>query len=138
VPIDQEGLGREGLQASIDILQLGNPLLIFPEGERCPEGKMLPFKPGVLLVLRRCPVPILPVGIAGAFESFPRDNKLPLPSPLFWPPTGGAMAVSVGKPLSPDVAQGRDREAGLTRLFDAVQAEVRRAEALVRRPFSLG
>lgn len=132
VPIDQEGLGREGLQLSTDILQKGNPLLIFPEGERTPDGNMLPFKAGIMLVLRRCPVPILPVGIAGAFESFPRNAALPIPSPLFWSPTGGAMAVSVGPLIRPTAYQGKEREAALTMLDGAVAAEVRRAETMVR------
>ncbi|NBO92071.1 MAG: 1-acyl-sn-glycerol-3-phosphate acyltransferase [Planctomycetia bacterium] len=132
VPIDQDGVGREGLQTSVSILKAGKPLLIFPEGERSPTGDMLPFKPGVMLVLRRCPVPILPVGIAGAYESFPRNRKLPLPSPLFWTRTGGGMAVSVGKLIPPESYQGLEREAVLSMLFDAVASEVRRAELLVR------
>jgi 1-acyl-sn-glycerol-3-phosphate acyltransferase len=133
VPIDQEGIGREGLQASVNILQAGNPLLIFPEGTRTEDGKLQPFKAGIMLILRRCPVPILPVGIAGAFESFPMHRKLPKPSPLFWTPTGGALAVSVGKLLPPAVYQGQDREAALTALRDAVAAEVRRAETMLHR-----
>lgn len=132
VPIDQEGFSREGLQVSIDILQAGNPLLIFPEGTRTPDGRLQPFKAGVMLVLKRCPVPVLPVGIAGAYESFSMHSKVPRPSPLFWSRTGGAMAVSVGEPLMPAAYQGRDREAGLATLFDAVAAEARRARAMVR------
>ncbi|MGL4553542.1 MAG: lysophospholipid acyltransferase family protein, partial [Gemmataceae bacterium] len=133
VPIDQDGVGREGLQTSAGILQAGNPLLIFPEGTRTPDGAMQPFKAGILLVLRRCPVPVLPVGIAGAYESFPLGAKVPVPSPLFWPPTGGAVAVSVGEVVPPAAYQGLEREAALAVLSGAVAAQVRRAEGLVRR-----
>lgn len=132
VPIDQEGLGREGLQASVDILQAGNPLLIFPEGTRTEDGRMQPFKAGIMLVLKRCPVPVLPVGIAGAFESFPLHSKVPKPSPLFWTRTGGGLAVSVGKLLPPSAYQGREREAAVRLMEEAVAAEVRRAETMVR------
>lgn len=132
VPIDQEGVGREGLQLSTDILQAGNPLLIFPEGERSPDGRMLPFKAGIMLVLRRCPVPVLPVGVAGAFESFPRDAKWPIPSPLFWSPTGGSLGVSVGRLITPTEYQSKHRESALTLFSDAVAAEVRRAETMLR------
>lgn len=133
VPIDHEGMGREGLQQSIHILQEGNPLLVFPEGNRTDDGEMVPFKPGILLVLRRAPVPILPVGVAGGFESFPKHRKVPTASPIYWPPTGGGLAVSIGKVIPPERYQGQDRDEMLTMLFDAVQAEVRKAEQLVRR-----
>ena len=62
--------------------------------ERTWNGRMQPFKPGIQLVLRRVPVPIVPVGVAGAFESYPRTSLLPRPSPLFWAPTGHGLACS--------------------------------------------
>src|SRR5437016_4964293 len=62
VPVDQEGVAKEGLRTSVELLRAGKALLIFPEGERSPVGDMLPFKPGIHLVLRKAPVPILPVG----------------------------------------------------------------------------
>src|SRR3989442_15176552 len=67
VPVDQEGVAKEGLKTSVDLLQQGKALLMFPEGERTCTGQMQTFKPGVVLVMRKAPVPIVPVGVAGAF-----------------------------------------------------------------------
>src|SRR4051794_18622405 len=69
--VDQEGVAKEGLRASVERLQAGKALLIFPEGSRTETGHMAPFKPGIALVLRKAPVPILPVGVAGAYEAYP-------------------------------------------------------------------
>src|SRR5205823_5147389 len=50
VPIDQEGLGIAGLRTTLGQLRLGRAVVVFPEGERTPEGTMLPLKPGVHLL----------------------------------------------------------------------------------------
>lgn len=133
VPVDQEGVAKEGLKTSIAVLQAGEPLLMFPEGERTLTGQMLPFKPGILLLMRKAPVPIVPVGIAGAYEAYPRRAAVPKLSPLFWTATGYAVAASVGKPIPPERFRGMEREEILQTLFDVVKAQVDRAERLVRK-----
>jgi 1-acyl-sn-glycerol-3-phosphate acyltransferase len=134
VPVDQEGVAKEGLKASLELLNAGAALLVFPEGERTFTGAMLPFKPGILLLMKRAPVPIVPVGVAGAFEAYPRTASVPRLSPLFWSATGAAVAASVGKPIPPERFAGLGREQTLHALFEAVQTQVKRAEKLLRKP----
>lgn len=134
LPVDQEGVAKEGLRLSVDLLQANQSLLIFPEGERTGTGEMIPFKPGIALILRKAPVPVVPLGIAGAFDAYPRGQLLPRLSPLFWPPTGAAIAVSMGEPIPPSAYQGMERERLLSFLFDKVQEQVRRADKMVRKP----
>jgi 1-acyl-sn-glycerol-3-phosphate acyltransferase len=133
IPLDQEGVAKEGLRASIDLLRAGKALLVFPEGERTLTGQMLPFKPGIQLLLRKAPVAIVPVGVAGAFEAMPLPAWLPRLSPLFWSPTGASVAVSVGKPIPPERYQALGRDGLLDYLFHEVQAQVRHAEKLTRK-----
>src|SRR5262245_13071991 len=52
IPVDQDGVAKEGLKTIIDLLQKGEAVLVFPEGERTPDGSMLPLKPGILLVIK--------------------------------------------------------------------------------------
>jgi 1-acyl-sn-glycerol-3-phosphate acyltransferase len=132
VPVDQEGIAKEGLKSSVDLLLRGEPLLVFPEGERTLTGKMLPFKPGILLLMKKAPVPIVPVGVAGAYEAYPRGTLFPKFAPLFWPPTGAALAVSVGAPIPPERFEGLRREQILETLFQVVASQVKRAERLRR------
>jgi 1-acyl-sn-glycerol-3-phosphate acyltransferase len=95
---------------------------------------MQPFMPGIQLILRKAPAPIVPVGVAGAFEAMPRRAKWPRLSPLFWPATRSAIAVSVGKPIPPERYQAVGKDGLLDFLFNEVQAQVQRAEKLKRRP----
>src|SRR5207237_227860 len=96
IPVDIEGFAREGLRASQEVLGAGKALVVFPEGTRTEDGQMMPFKPGVAILLRKGDIPIIPVGIAGAFACYPLHTKVPKLSPLWWPATGGAFAASVG------------------------------------------
>jgi 1-acyl-sn-glycerol-3-phosphate acyltransferase len=133
VPIDQEGVAKEGLRTIIDLLQQGQAVLVFPEGERTFTGAMQPFRPGIHLLLRRVPVPVVPVGIAGAYQALSRHRTFPRLSPLFCPATNAAIAVSVGKPLPGPYFAELPREQALRELFEAVQAAQQRAEKLRRK-----
>ena len=133
VPVDQQGVAKEGLRTCIDLLQAGKPLLVFPEGRRTADGEMQEFKAGIALVLKRAPVPIVPVGIAGAFEAFPIHATVPKFGPLFWPANGHAVAASVGKPIYPEQYQSMGREEMLKFLYDAIAVEIEQAERLKRK-----
>ena len=133
VPVDQHGFAREGLRTCMDLLQAGKALLVFPEGRRTSDGQMQEFKAGIALILKRVPVPIVPVGIAGAYEAFPVHKTVPKFGPLFWPYNGAAIAASVGKPILPERYRGMEREELLQFLFDAVAGEIEKAERLKRK-----
>jgi 1-acyl-sn-glycerol-3-phosphate acyltransferase len=133
VPIDQEGVGKEGLKTVLDQLALRKAVLVFPEGERTLTGQMNPLKPGVHLIIKRARAPIIPVGIAGAYGAWPRNRGYPLAAPLFWPPNPGTMAVSVGRPLDPRRFAEMPRPQALQELFNVMAQVQRRAEHLRRK-----
>jgi 1-acyl-sn-glycerol-3-phosphate acyltransferase len=129
VPIDQEGVGKEGIKSILGQLQAGRAVLVFPEGERTWDGRMQPFKPGVSLLVKRVQAPILPVGIAGAYWAWPRTRKLPYLAP--WPLMNlPGIAVAIGRPLDPAPYAAMDRDAMLAALFEKVKAQHDRAERL--------
>ena len=129
IPVDQEGVAKEGLKRMLDLLKAGQPALIFPEGQRSWDGVMKPFMPGVLLLLRKAGPTIVPVGIAGTHEALPRGRRLPIPtlSPLFMPAGPSTVAVSVGKPVSSKRFRDLPREQVLAELFELVKTEQERA-----------
>lgn len=57
-------------------------LILFPEGARSRDGAMLPFKPGLGMLVAESSVPVVPCHIAGAFEALRPGRFLPLPSRL--------------------------------------------------------
>ena len=133
VPVDQEGVAKEGLKTVLELLKAGEVVLVFPEGERTWTGQMQPLKPGVQLLIKRAQVPVIPVGVAGAFQAFPRTRKLPNLSPLFLPATGASVAVSVGKPQPAARYTELPRDQLLVELAREVGAMRERAERLRRK-----
>jgi cytidylate kinase len=133
IPIDQDGIGLDGIRAMLEQFKRGRPVLIFPEGSRTEDGRMLPLKPGIHLLIKRAKVPIVPVGIAGAFDAWPIWRKYPLPAPLFLPAQPGTLSVSMGKPFDSKPFAEMPRAEALQALFDKIHAEQVRAEKLRRK-----
>jgi 1-acyl-sn-glycerol-3-phosphate acyltransferase len=133
VGVDQEGIAKEGLQVVLELLGQGDPVLMFPEGERSETGKMLPLKPGITLLLKKSEAPVVPVGIAGAFEAYPRSALLPRLSPFFLPATNAGVAVSIGPVIDRRRYEGKSREEVLDVLHQEIAVQFRRAEQLRRK-----
>lgn len=133
VPIDQEGVGKEGIRTILDQLAAGKAVVVYPEGERTFTGRMQALKPGIHLLIKRAQVPIVPVGIAGAFDAMPRWAWMPTPAPLCWPAQKGTIAISMGQPLEPHHYADLPRDKALLELFDRIDVQQKRAERLRRR-----
>jgi 1-acyl-sn-glycerol-3-phosphate acyltransferase len=133
VPIDQEGVGKEGIRNILLKLQSGAAVLVFPEGERTADGAFHELRPGVALLLSRVEVPIIPVGIAGAFEAWPRHRALPVPAPMFLPASDRCVAVAFGPPRDPATLKGMSRAQMLATLHADIEEQIRRAERIQRK-----
>jgi 1-acyl-sn-glycerol-3-phosphate acyltransferase len=91
IPVDSEGRkDRTALKALIRILRAGEGTLVFPEGQRSPDGKLQPAQPGVGLVIAKTLAPVVPMRIFGAFEAWPIHQKWPRP---------GRVTIVVGEPI---------------------------------------
>lgn len=85
---------RKALREMTEHLERGDLLVIFPEGTRTRDGSLGEFKGGALLAARMAKVPIVPVGIRGALDAWPRTRAVPLPkrfSVSFGPPIDSAL-----------------------------------------------
>jgi 1-acyl-sn-glycerol-3-phosphate acyltransferase len=91
IPIDREGTGLAGLKETLRRLKAGELVLIFPEGTRTRDGEVAPLKPGFIAVARRSRVPLIPVGLDGAYQAWPRTAKFP---------RTGRVAVVIGEPIA--------------------------------------
>jgi len=74
IPVDQEKPGMGSLKKIIKLLQGGERVLLFPEGERTLTGELNPGKPGVGLIAAKAGVPVQPIRIFGAYEALPRGS----------------------------------------------------------------
>ncbi len=112
IPIDREGTGLGGLKETLRRLKRGEMVLIFPEGTRTPDGQVHRFKPGFCAIARRAGVPLLPVGIDGAFESWPRTRNFPLPA---------VVHLQFGPPITPQQIAQLDDEQLVAEIEDRVR-----------------
>jgi long-chain acyl-CoA synthetase len=113
-------VGIDGSANLVQALQIGaiglrkkRVLLIFPEGTRTIDGKIADFKKGAAILACELGVPIVPVGLKGAHEMWPRGGNFRL-HPL---------EVHFGNPIDPrDFAGLPDPYTALTeKLKDSVQ-----------------
>jgi 1-acyl-sn-glycerol-3-phosphate acyltransferase len=134
VPIER-GFGKEGIQTVLGELAGGEAVLIFVEGERTRTGAVQPIKPGISLLVKKAnEVPVVPVGIAGAYQMWARHEALPRPNPLVLPSSGRSVAVHIGEPVPPGHYKGAGREEILEDLGKRIR-EAQAAAGRVRRKF---
>jgi len=113
LPVDPERGLTSTLAVGRAALEHGFALVWFPEGARSADGHLQPFLPGVGWLLEKSGVPVVPIHIAGSFEAWPPDRRLPRP---------GRIVIRVGEPveagaLAPDDGENErhDRIAGALR-----------------------
>ncbi len=75
VPIDRDAARAGPIRELVARLERGFLVGVFPEGTRTFDGDLGEFKPGFVALVRRSRLPIVPVGIAGAFEAYPRGQR---------------------------------------------------------------
>ena len=61
---------------SVKRLEDGISLIIFPEGERSPDGRLQPFLAGAFSIAKRARVRIQPIVITGTYKVLPRNQSI--------------------------------------------------------------
>jgi 1-acyl-sn-glycerol-3-phosphate acyltransferase len=116
-PVHRGTADRDAVRASIEIVEGGNPLLLFPEGTRMSGPVVEDLFDGVAYVAARTGVPIVPMGIGGSEAMMPKGAKLPRPKKL---------VLVVGDPIpAPErTAGGRVPRSAVTALTERLHREL--------------
>ena len=125
-PVTRGTADREALKRCVAVLEGGEPLVLFPEGERKAGPIVQPLFDGAVYVALKAGVPIVPVGIGGSERVMPKKAKFIYPRKVH---------VIVGQPIQPSLPTSSGRvprsaiqqasgelHATLQELFDAAQA----------------
>lgn len=75
-PVRQGAGDIRAIKETVQRLQEGRILNIFPEGSRTENGQIMPMQPGVALVARKAGVPIIPAAIIGSYEAWPKGTTM--------------------------------------------------------------
>jgi len=76
-PFPQGSAYRPSLEYTGELLDRGHWILIFPEGEVSPDGKVRSFKKGIGMIAERTGADILPVSIDGMNRVLPPGSHFP-------------------------------------------------------------
>lgn len=76
VPVDRRNreAAIDSLRAAGQVLRSGISMMVFPEGTRSPDGRLLPFKKGPFYLAIETGVPVVPVTILGTYEIMPKGS----------------------------------------------------------------
>lgn len=78
--IDRRNPGAAVLKKMHRMVQQGASLIVFPEGVRTLDGRVMKFKGGVFLLAIETGLPIVPVSVAGARVVMPRRRLMVCPA----------------------------------------------------------
>lgn len=91
-PVHRGTADRDALRVTIQVVEGGSPVVVFPEGTRRSGPVVEDLFDGPAYVAARTGVPIVPLGIGGSERMMPKGSKLLRPSKL---------ALVVGDPIAP-------------------------------------
>ena len=94
-PVQVESADPRAARAAVRLLRSGQAVMIFPEGERSPDGGVRRFKPGAFRLAVSLGAPVLPVTIDGGHASWPPGRVFPRP---------GRIRITYHAPIHPDPA----------------------------------
>jgi 1-acyl-sn-glycerol-3-phosphate acyltransferase len=125
IPIERGDAASAGqvMVKAKDYLTHGMHVMLFPEGTRSRDGKLLPFKAGAFKLAVDAGVPVLPIAVSGSAQGMPKGTPWVRPSRL---------VVRILEPVSTaEVAavEGREQVRKLAELRDDVRARIERALA---------
>jgi 1-acyl-sn-glycerol-3-phosphate acyltransferase len=120
VPIDRTNRDAAigSVREAATIVRKGLDLVVFPEGTRSSDGRLLPFKKGSFYLAMDTGVPIVPVTILGTEELLPKGSVLARP---------GKVSIVFHSPIDPKEFNDRDE------LVEAVRKSVASALPGARR-----
>jgi 1-acyl-sn-glycerol-3-phosphate acyltransferase len=95
-------------------LENGMSVMIFPEGTRSEDGKLLPFKPGAFKLAVAAGVPLLPIAVSGSARGLPKGSYWVRPAKI---------TIRILEPVPTAGLKGRD----VRRLRDDVTGRIARA-----------
>jgi 1-acyl-sn-glycerol-3-phosphate acyltransferase len=83
---------NHSVKKALDYLDKGVPVGIFPEGRRTEDGKLQKVKhTGLGVLALKTKLPVVPIGIKGTFELWPRQQK--------YPSLRRIVTINIGKPI---------------------------------------
>ena len=121
IPVNRDLADREAVDMCVSLLTHGQSLVLFPEGGRRDGLTVKDIHDGASFIALKAKVPIIPVGIAGSSDAWPKGTKFPRPK---------RCVMVIGKPLlesvTYDPAGKRIARSKIKELTSSLETELQR------------
>ena len=117
-PVHRGSVDRDALRRCIEVIEGGEPLVLFPEGTRQSGPLVQDLFEGAAYVAARTGVPVVPVGIGGSEAAMPKGAKGLRPVRI---------VIVVGAPIAPperSSTTGRTSRRALRELTDRLHDDI--------------
>ncbi len=89
-PLPREAGFRQSFEYAGAAVDRGYSVLIFPEGRHTTTGRMLPFRPGIGILVNSLKIPVVPIRIDGLFQIKQSGRRFARP---------GEISIRIGQPI---------------------------------------
>ena len=116
-PVHRESADREAMRRAQQVLDAGEVLILFPEGERRSGPVVEDLHEGVAFLAARTGATVVPVGIGGSASVMPKGSRVPRPRHIH---------LEVGEPIAPPERSGTGRvpRSRIHRMTEQLAAEL--------------
>jgi 1-acyl-sn-glycerol-3-phosphate acyltransferase len=97
-PVRRGQPDRQSIRTALAALAHGEVLIMFPDGTRSPDGRLMSAEPGAALLALRAGAPVLPMAVVGTHRTMPKGERLP---------RRGQVVVRIGPLLAVPKLEGR-------------------------------
>lgn len=97
-PVHRGAPDRSAIRKSLDVLESGGVLVLFPEGTRSPDGRLQKAEPGTAMIALRTGAAVLPVAVINSYRILPKGAHRP---------KFAQVTVRMGPPLRVPKIEGR-------------------------------
>lgn len=114
IPVPEGAVASQAMKDALVAIRSGRLVAIFPEGRISRDGRLNPGRGGVVTLIARGGVPVIPVAILGTFEVLPRHR--------LWP-RRHLVRIRFGEPIPPPGRLAREEIPGFAgRIMDGIAA----------------
>ena len=118
IPVNRGAADRDALRKCAQVIEAGEPLVIFPEGTRRSGPVVEEMFEGAAYVATKTGAPIVPVGIGGSEGAMPKGAKFIKPVKC---------TIVIGPPLRPEPGEpGKAPRRAVRELNERLQGELQR------------
>ena len=106
IPVHRGKGDKDVFKAALKVLKDGHLLGIYPEGTRSPDGTLWRGHTGVARLAMMTGRPVIPVGMIGTYEAYPKGRKIP---------NFVRVTVKIGRPMDFSLYKGMENDREIAR-----------------------